>query len=218
MNEPAHGDGPRPRGDTRGRIRQVALELFAEQGYEQTSLREVAERLGVTKAALYYHFKSKEDIVAAFAEDYYAEIDALIEWARTQPRTAQARREILDRYIGIVMGSSEVFRFLERNQAAVKGLEGGKRRFEQFRPRLEALVGVLVGEQAPMRGRVRATAALTAASMSCMLFLKDADDPVQLRAIVLELAGDLVAADDDPVSSLSAHRVAAAARTRGSTR
>jgi AcrR family transcriptional regulator len=218
MNEPAYGDGPRPRGDTRARIRQVALELFAEQGYEQTSLREVAERLGVTKAALYYHFKSKEDIVAAFAEDYYAEIDALIEWAKAQPRTAQARREILDRYIGIVMGSSEVFRFLERNQAAVKGLEGGKKRFEQFRPRLEALVGVLVGQQAPLRGRIRATAAITAASMSCMLFLKDADDPVELRAIVLELAGDLVAADDAPVSALGAHRVAAAARTRGSTR
>ena len=43
------------RGDTRARIQQVALEMFAEQGYERTSLREIAERLGVTKAALYYH-------------------------------------------------------------------------------------------------------------------------------------------------------------------
>ena len=51
---PAHGDsapGGR-RGDTRARIQRVALELFAEQGYERTSLREIAERLGVTKAAL----------------------------------------------------------------------------------------------------------------------------------------------------------------------
>ena len=45
---------------TRERIKQVALELFTEQGYEGTSLREIAERLGVTKAALYYHFKSKD--------------------------------------------------------------------------------------------------------------------------------------------------------------
>ena len=49
------------RGDTRARIQQIALELFAEHGYERTSLREIAERLGVTKAALYYHFKSKEE-------------------------------------------------------------------------------------------------------------------------------------------------------------
>ncbi|HEX6487275.1 MAG TPA: helix-turn-helix domain-containing protein, partial [Candidatus Dormibacteraeota bacterium] len=36
------------RGDTRARIQQIALELFAEHGYERTSLREIAERLGVT--------------------------------------------------------------------------------------------------------------------------------------------------------------------------
>ena len=53
----------RPRGDTRERILDVALELFNEQGYDSTSLREIAERLGITKAALYYHFERKEDIL-----------------------------------------------------------------------------------------------------------------------------------------------------------
>src|ERR1700733_12322854 len=50
---------------TRERILDVALDLFVTQGYDGTSLREVAEQLGVTKAALYYHFKSKEDILLA---------------------------------------------------------------------------------------------------------------------------------------------------------
>src|SRR6266851_6340097 len=68
------------RGDTRTRIQQVALELFAEQGYDKTSLREIAGRLAVTKAALYYHFKSKEDIVRSLVEDYFGQIDALIAW------------------------------------------------------------------------------------------------------------------------------------------
>src|ERR1700692_1968731 len=77
----------RGRGDTRARIQQVAVQLFAEQGYEKTSLREIAERLDVTKAALYYHFKSKEDIVGSIVEDYFGQIDALVSWARTQPRT-----------------------------------------------------------------------------------------------------------------------------------
>jgi len=45
--------------DTRQRILDVASELFVERGYDATSLREIAERLGVTKAALYYHFASK---------------------------------------------------------------------------------------------------------------------------------------------------------------
>ncbi|MFF5422204.1 TetR/AcrR family transcriptional regulator [Streptomyces misionensis] len=54
------------RGNTRQRIQDVALELFAEQGYEKTSLREIAEHLDVTKAALYYHFKTKEDIMRRY--------------------------------------------------------------------------------------------------------------------------------------------------------
>src|SRR6516162_5877947 len=50
---------------TRDRILDVALDLFTEQGFDGTSLREIAERLHVTKAALYYHFESKDDILMA---------------------------------------------------------------------------------------------------------------------------------------------------------
>ena len=56
---------PSGEGDTRERILDVALDLFIEQGYDKTSLREIAEPLGVTKAALYYHFAAKEDILLA---------------------------------------------------------------------------------------------------------------------------------------------------------
>ena len=109
---------PTPRTDTRSRVQKVALELFAEQGYEKTSLREIAERLGVTKAALYYHFKSKEDIVHSFTDDYFAELDALLDWAKDQPPGDASRRELLDRYVGVVLASNEVFRFLEQNRAS----------------------------------------------------------------------------------------------------
>ena len=44
------------RTDTREQIRRLALQLFAERGYDGTSLREIADRLGITKAAVYYHF------------------------------------------------------------------------------------------------------------------------------------------------------------------
>src|SRR5215468_11122474 len=88
IRDRGEGDS-RARSDTRARIQQVAVELFTEHGYEGTSLREIAERLDVTKAALYYHFKSKEDIVASLVEDYYGQIDELIEWGQAQPRTAE---------------------------------------------------------------------------------------------------------------------------------
>jgi AcrR family transcriptional regulator len=181
-----------PRTDTRSRVQKVALELFAEQGYEKTSLREIAERLGVTKAALYYHFKSKEDIVHSFTDDYFTEIDALLEWAKDQPRSEESRCEILDRYVGIVLGGSEVFRFLEQNRAFVQAMETGKDRFARFRDRLDVLVDLLAGPEAPLRHRVRAASAVLAVGATCMFYLQQVDDPDKLRAIVLEITTDLI--------------------------
>ena len=183
---------PAPRTDTRSRAQKVALELFAEQGYEKTSLREIAERLGVTKAALYYHFKSKEDIVHSFTDDYFAELDALLDWAKNQPRGGEKRREILDRYVSIVLAGNEVFRFLEQNRASVQSMEAGKERFAQVRVRIDALVDVLVGAEAPLRDRVRATTAVLSVGATCMFFLRQVDDLDKLRAIVLEMATDLI--------------------------
>jgi AcrR family transcriptional regulator len=218
------------RGDTRARIQQVALELFAEQGYERTSLREIAERLGVTKAALYYHFKSKEDIVRSFTEDYFGRLDALIEWGREQPPGTRTAQELLDRYITIVMESGEVFRFLERNQATIHGTEDGKHRFTQFRPRLAALMEIITGPDAPPRSRIRAAAAIFAVSTSCMFFMKDAPEaeldavlpsppsPQELREILLEFANDLAALPEHHVVSGRAQRVLDVRAVRGTAR
>jgi len=183
---------PTPRTDTRSRVQKVALELFAEQGYEKTSLREIAERLGVTKAALYYHFKSKEDIVHSFTDDYFTELDALVDWARKQSRGDETRHEVLDRYVGIVLAGNEVFRFLEQNRASVQAMEAGKERFARFRDRLDALVDILAGPEASLRDRVRATTAVLSVGATCMFFLQQVDDQDKLRAIVLEMAADLI--------------------------
>ena len=180
------------RGDTRARIQRVALELFAEQGYERTSLREIAERLGVTKAALYYHFKSKEDIVRSFTEDHFTRLDALIEWARQQPAGPATGREIIERYVSILLDGSDVFRFLEQNQATLHSHEAGKHRFEQFRPRLDALVGLIAGPDATARARVRATVAFFSTSACFMYYQSKGEiDAEELRKIVLEVAQDL---------------------------
>src|SRR5579859_4306475 len=111
-----------PRSGTRSRIQAVAIELFSEQGYDKTSLREIAERLDVTKAALYYHFRSKEDIVRSLLDDYFAQLDSLTGWAKAQPRTPAVRAEILTRYIDMVIESHQIYRMLQQNQAALATL------------------------------------------------------------------------------------------------
>jgi AcrR family transcriptional regulator len=185
MSEPSE---PHARADTRARIQAVALELFAEQGYDKTSLREIAERLDVTKAALYYHFKSKEDIVSSLVEDYFGQIDDMIAWGRAQPRTPESRVQVLDRYYHIVAEGTGVFRMLHHNQASVNTLAHAKNRSELFRERMDAMVGLLTGPDAPLESQVRAAVALASVSFGCMLYADRADDPEKLRAIVLDIA------------------------------
>ncbi len=187
--EPRH-DG-RGRGDTRARIQQVAVQLFAEQGYEKTSLREIAERLDVTKAALYYHFKSKEDIVRSLVEDYFGQIDDLISWARTQPGTADTRGAILRRFVAIVADGDEVFRMLHQNQAAVNSLAAAKNRGELYRERLMALVDLLAGPGAPLDDRLRAIMALGGVSVAWMFFADQVPDRGELCSFVLGIACDM---------------------------
>jgi AcrR family transcriptional regulator len=193
----AHRDS-RGRGDTRTRIQQVALELFAEQGYEKMSLREIAGRLDVTKAALYYHFKSKEDIARSLVEDYFGQIDALITWARTQPRTAPTRREIMRRYLAIVAEGSEAFRMLRQNQAAVNGLAAAKGRGELFRERMSALIEQLTEPGASADDRLRAAMALGGVSVGWMFFADQVDDRSKLCAAVLAIACDLAGTSPGP--------------------
>ncbi len=184
------------RSDTRARIQQVALELFAEQGYDKTSLREIAERLDVTKAALYYHFKSKEDIVRSLAEDYFGQIDAVIAWAKTQPRTAATRDEVLSRYVQIVAEGSGVFRMLQHNQAAMNSLAVEKKRGEVFKERMSGLVDALTEPGADLQHRLRATMALGAVSVGWMFFADQVKDRQELCSAVFSIASELAGPAD----------------------
>jgi AcrR family transcriptional regulator len=188
---PERGEGDsRARPGTRARIQQVAVELFTEHGYDGTSLREIAERLDVTKAALYYHFKSKEDIVTSLVEDYSKQMDALIEWGRAQSRTAETRRELLSRYVDIVAEGDQVFRMLHQNQAAVSMLASAKSRGELFKERIELLIDLLTEPGAGLAERVRAAMAIGGISVSWMFFASQVDRHELIDA-VRDIAADV---------------------------
>ena len=110
---------------TRERILDIALELFTEQGYDKTSLQNIADRLGTTKAALYYHFKSKAAILLelhlrlhALGADLLDELEALPDG---QARVA-AWPAILDRLIGRVEENRLLIALHQRNQSAFENL------------------------------------------------------------------------------------------------
>lgn len=178
------------RSDTRQRIQQVALELFAERGYDQTSLREVAERLEITRPALYYHFKTKEDILTSVVEDLTGSVDELMEWSRAQPRTAAARREILAR-VATLLGDRwrPLIRFSQVNQAAIAKLPIG----EHLRQRMIALVSLLADPKTDLTRQFEAQLAVIAVMLGNIAFpfALDATDE-QRSAIALEVAIRLI--------------------------
>ncbi|MBQ0892181.1 TetR/AcrR family transcriptional regulator [Micromonospora sp. U56] len=183
-------------GGTRERIQAVALELFTEQGYERTSLREIAERLNVTKAALYYHFKSKDEIVNSLVEDRVRRIDELIAWARSQPPTRATRRALVNRYADMMFASEQpsVMRFFEQNQTVLKSLSAGM----QMRERMLGLADQLCqGDKSPA-AQLRATLTLFAVHSSWFAVRTPHITDQERKKIALEVADELLAGIGEP--------------------
>jgi AcrR family transcriptional regulator len=164
----------REQSGTRPRIQEVALELFTEQGYEATSLREIAERLGVTKAALYYHFKTKEEIIGSLIDDRLALLRELVDWAQSQaqPRTPEVRREVVRRYAAQLQDAkhSNIMRFAERNRTALRDQTRG----EGLKEAMMNVFAVLIEPDDPLPVKIQS--ALSIMSMHVGLFLFDDDD------------------------------------------
>ncbi|MEU4314725.1 TetR/AcrR family transcriptional regulator [Nocardia sp. NPDC024068] len=175
---------PRPRStETRERIQAVALELFAERGIGETSLRQIAERLELSKPALYYHFSSRENLLRSLVQPLVDDIETMIaaDEVRSGGATVDAR-SLLARYFDISYAHRAVTALLLRD-AAPLGELGFLRNVVDWRRRLTAL---LVGPDADIAARARAIVALGGLG-DCLVLL--ADTPVaELRTAALDAA------------------------------
>ncbi|WP_329219920.1 TetR/AcrR family transcriptional regulator [Streptomyces sp. NBC_01485] len=188
MDVTMDGTKQQRRGNTRQRIQDVALELFVEQGYEKTSLREIAERLEVTKAALYYHFKTKEEIIVSIFRDLTKPIEDLIEWGKSQPHTLETKQELVRRYSHALYEASPFFRFMQENQATVRELEIG----DAFKDRMRSLRDIIIDPDAPLTDQVRCVSAIFTLHAGMFLLHDIEGDPEDKRKAALEVAVDLV--------------------------
>ena len=80
----------RPRGEeqTRERLLTTAAELFADQGYAGTSIRDIAREVGVTVGAIYVHFPSKERLLVAVYEEGVGQIGRAVDAAYAHFRSS----------------------------------------------------------------------------------------------------------------------------------
>ncbi|AOR34248.1 TetR family transcriptional regulator [Streptomyces fodineus] len=174
--------------NTRQHIQDTALELFAEQGYDKTSLREIAERLGVTKAALYYHFKTKEEIIVSVFRDLTQPIEDLIEWGRRQPDALEAKQEIVRRYSRALADTELLHRFMQENQAAVRELRVG----DIFKDQTRRLHEIFVSPGSDLVDQVRCISALVTLHAGTFVMQTRESDPDKRREAVLQVAVEMI--------------------------
>ena len=124
------GDQPRgdqPSGDqagasTRERILDVALDLFTDQGFDGTSMREIAERLHISKPAIYYHFASKDEILMALHMRLHEFGKVALARLTGQTVTLQIWGSLLNELLDQMLAQRKIFLMHERNQAALEKL------------------------------------------------------------------------------------------------
>lgn len=185
--------GRRRGSDTKAEILAVALELFAERGYDATSLREIAERLEISKAALYYHFSSKEEIVRSMVEQLTTALDELVTWTRAQPRTPGLRGQVLLRWTDIIsVHGLRMIRFMVTNQHVLREL---KSLHEGVHTRLRALLAEIVGPQASVHEQLRVRMALFSINLAAMSAVDLEADESEVLAAALEIAHELMPQD-----------------------
>ncbi len=183
--------GSRPPASSRERILATAARLFVERGYHGFSMREVAEGVGVTKPALYYHFPDKESLVLAVLLEGVEALEALL----TEAAGAPDLRTRLRTFIAGLLALPPERRALMRiaRQEIVHLSPGARARFnrryrEAFLARVEALLqeGIRRGElrPAPLSWLARALLGM----LYPFLYREDGgDDPEALADFLTDL-------------------------------
>ena len=169
------------------RTAAVALELFGDHGVAGTSLQMIADRLGVTKAAVYHQFPSKDDIVIAVLEVQLAPLEEAVDQAEQRGETASSRHLLLASMIDDVVARRRVWRTLQSDPAFLRALD----LHAPSRHLWARTYRFLVGDSTTPRDRVRSAVLSAAIGAVAHPFVADVDDAT-LAAELLAVASTFV--------------------------
>ncbi|MGW7683670.1 TetR/AcrR family transcriptional regulator [Kribbella sp. NPDC054772] len=184
--------------DTKAEIHRAAVDLFSNQGYDKTSLREIAEQVGITKASLYYHYSSKQDLLRAIVGTFLEDLFEVLRRVDTLPWSPEAERELLAAYLDVVLAHRSTGPTLLRDVAAVLAAFGDD--LEDLIARSRRFQLWLAGPDPTAADRLRAAAAVETigAAMSAEVDLSVPD--AEMRAVLLDAASAVLARRGAPVS------------------
>src|SRR6478736_4219260 len=146
--------GARNRRDT---VLAAALDGFTSRGYDATSVAELAAATGMSKAAVSYHFHTKNDLLHALADPLLEELDALIERHPSRPHWPDEVQALLEDYLTALTDHNQVAAWVDSDKAVLNHPQIGARLHRNTERMCQAITGSTANGTA---ATVRATAAL----------------------------------------------------------
>ena len=177
---------PAARPDTRARILDAALDVFSEQGFEGSSLQQIADRLDLTKAALYYYFRSKDELLEALVEPAIRGVEEILDACSGEKDTPARRKEFMRQYLDYFLRQRRLIAYISRDLATLAhpAISAGN---EERRARMEAL---LAGADLDFSDQVRVTMAFGGMQAAIAQY-PDADE-TELREALLDAGAALL--------------------------
>ena len=155
------------------RVIESALALFAEHGISGTSLQMIADEIGVTKAAVYHQYNTKDEIVLAVAQVVLARLEAAVTAAEAERSRSRAREVLITAMIDLAVERRRMAGILQRDPVMLRFLEN----HEPFRHVMARVNRLLMGGPAHPRARVQAaTVAAAIAGAVVHPLVLDLDD------------------------------------------
>src|SRR5258705_10932486 len=141
-------------GDVKARILEVAAQLFMEQGFAATSVREIGERAGVGQSSLYHHVRSKGQLLFQLSHGFSTDLlERLTAMMRATPSPLLQLRGVVHVVLAVVEShQAEVTVFLREGHALP---DGPRQQIQKERDQVDALVdqmirnGMAAGELRP---------------------------------------------------------------------
>ncbi|PZF97937.1 TetR family transcriptional regulator [Micromonospora deserti] len=174
---------------TRERILAVAAALFAERGYRATSMQEIADRVGITKAALYYHFAAKEDVLHELTGPVLDELEQGLNEAEAAGDPETVRWRAIEAFLDVHLRHRDTLLMLVRDMTLLVQAPVADR----FKAAI-ALANTLVSGPRPGLGKRVRAAQVVAGLADPVVMFRDVS-PARLRRLILDGARTLLAAE-----------------------
>ncbi|MBU9762530.1 TetR/AcrR family transcriptional regulator [Mycobacterium sp. TNTM28] len=165
MNSPAAGA-------TRQKLIEAAIDLFRRHSVAGTSLQMISDELGLTKSAIYHHFRTRDELVSTIMEPVVDELEKLVEAAEAQRGPRVQAESMLAGYVALAVAHRDLFPILSGDPGVADLL--------RQRPRWAAIVkrqaDLLAGAEPGTSGQIRAAIVMSGISSAVGVAFDGVDD------------------------------------------